>query len=135
LAGDRGALTTAGIKIQEKTMLTKNKLAIIAAALLGIAASATAAQAQTIVDPYPTTPPDNRVVGLPTNPYPSGYPGASAVWSVRPDTAADLGQAYAKSGSRSQRAARARQRQLTATSVGRSRGARLSNRVINLGWY
>lgn len=59
-------------------MLTKNKLAIVVAALLGVASSAMAAQAQTILDPYPTTPPDNRVVGLPTNPYPNGYPGIAA---------------------------------------------------------
>jgi hypothetical protein len=116
-------------------MLTKNKLAIIAAAPLGIAVSATAAQAQTIVDPYPTTPADNRVVALPTNPYPNGYPGASVAWSAGPDTAADLGKTYARSGSRSQRDARARQRQLTATSEGRPRGARRSSLVINSGWY
>jgi hypothetical protein len=59
-------------------MLTKNKLAIIVAAPLGLASSVMAAQAQTIIDPYPTTAPDNRVVGLPTNPYPFGYSGIVA---------------------------------------------------------
>ncbi|MGP0088514.1 MAG: hypothetical protein ACLPKB_00900 [Xanthobacteraceae bacterium] len=59
-------------------MLTKNKLAIIVAALLGVASSVMAAQAQNVADPYPTTAPDNRVVGLPTNPYPFGYSGVAA---------------------------------------------------------
>lgn len=116
-----------------KSMLAKSKLAIIAAALVGIAASATVTQAQTILDPYPTTTPDNRLVGLPSDPYPNGYPGLSTIRSVRPDTVADLGSRYARSGS--QRIARARHRQLAATSVGRHHGPRHSRQVVNLGWY
>ena len=34
----------------------------------------------TVVDPYPTSPADNRLVGLPTNPYPYGAPGVSAYY-------------------------------------------------------
>jgi hypothetical protein len=120
------------------TMLTKSKLAIVAAALVGIVASATATQAQTIVDPYPTTAPD-RASGLPTDPYPNGYPVVSAIRSVRPDAVADLGRTYAKSGSQSQsqshKIARVRQRQRTATSVGRDYGTHHSRQVVNLGWY
>ncbi|MGP0088513.1 MAG: hypothetical protein ACLPKB_00895 [Xanthobacteraceae bacterium] len=53
-------------------MLTKNKLAIIVAALLSVASSVVAAQAQTAVDlngGFPTdTGPDRT-----SNPYPGGH--------------------------------------------------------------
>ncbi len=111
-------------------MLTKSKLAIVAAALVGIVASATATQAQTIVDPYPTTAPD-RASGLPTDPYPNGYPVVSAIRSVRPDTVADFGRTYARSGSQSQRIARTRQRQLAA----RHHGTHRPKQVVYLGRY
>jgi hypothetical protein len=80
------AIIPAGIKLRRMTMLTKNKLAIIVAALLGVASSAMAAQAQThtqmfadptVADPFPTSPADNRLVGLPSDPFPNGIPGVS----------------------------------------------------------
>jgi hypothetical protein len=115
-------------------MLTRSKLAIIAAALLGVAATTMAAQAQTIADPYPTTAPD-RSFGLPSDPYPFGFAAASPIYSVRPNTVADLGRLSARSASRSQREARHRQRQLTATAEQRHRGMRRIRLVIKSGWY
>jgi hypothetical protein len=70
------------------TMFSKNKL-IIAAALLSVASSVMAAQARpqaqkfaepNIADPYPTSPADNRLVGLPSDPYPNGVPGVSGYY-------------------------------------------------------
>ncbi|MGP0088445.1 MAG: hypothetical protein ACLPKB_00540 [Xanthobacteraceae bacterium] len=58
-------------------MLFKNKLATVAAVVLGLASSTLAAQAQTVADPYPTGAPNNRLVGLPTDPYPFGYQSAA----------------------------------------------------------
>ena len=70
-------------------MLNKTKLAIIVAALLSVASSVMAAQARpqaqtfadpTVANPYPTSSADNRLIGLPSDPYPNGVPGVSAYY-------------------------------------------------------
>jgi len=58
-------------------MLVRSKLAIAAAVFLGVASSTMAAQAQTIVNPYPTEP-AVRSYGLPTDPYPFGVQSEAA---------------------------------------------------------